>query len=171
MNIKKIFPTLHSQEEYDAILSRYSQYVIRNNDTECWGWTAYIRADGHGEFKLLPYEPAFKAHRVSYWLHTLEPDFGQINHLCNQPWCQNYNHYDTEGGQPANIKQAYACGQMSQPKGDKSPVAVHSWNKIREIRRLRREDPRYWSAPKLGIKFGMNQGYIWLIINNKIWKE
>ncbi len=72
-------------------INRFMSKVKKTNN--CWEWTGFKNPDGYGKFFYNKKQRL--AHRVSYELFKEDIPKGlQIDHLCRNRACVNYNHME-----------------------------------------------------------------------------
>jgi hypothetical protein len=170
------------------------------NGSRCWEWIASHNSDGYGNIRIgVKIEKAHRISWIIS--NDLLHDNLWVLHHCDNPSCVNpahlflgtnqdnmndmimkgRRHYETGGQHWTNLHpEKVARGNKSGPRvhpeayarGEDNHFSKLTWEKVREIRR------RYaWlgiggdGARKLAKEFGVDSKTIWLIVNNKRWKE
>lgn len=76
--------------------------IVEDSDS-CWEWIRRKDRDGHGKYRHQK-RVEYGAHRVAFLLSYGSIDNSlQVNHTCNNPACQRYNHM-YQGNQSDNMK-------------------------------------------------------------------
>lgn len=74
-----------------SIITRFSKYMQKSNDSDCIEWTAYIDSMGYGRIKIN--KKTTTAHRVSFMIFKGEiPENLCVCHACDNPKCVNPDH-------------------------------------------------------------------------------
>lgn len=143
--------------------------MVRINSTEvnaCWEWDCAVMASGYGTFS--EYDPVRKrstgkvAHRVA-WRITYGPIPPKmyIGHRCDNPPCVRPNHLflctPSENARDCTTKGRGKQGWRL------------TWDKVKEIRRLREKEN--WTIVKLAQKFDVVHSQISNIINYRQWVQ
>jgi hypothetical protein len=140
--------------------------VDKHGPDECWEWVGR-KSKGYGYFDKN--WKSIRAHVFSYELHNKPVDPGmEVIHSCDNPGCVNPAHL-RQGTHLENMRDMSEHGRASRRSGEQHPMAILTWEKVREIRRD--YVPRYGSIAGLGRKHGVNPATIWHIVHNKNWKE
>lgn len=137
--------------------------------TPCWIWTAfkYPLPRDYGIF-MIKKGQAIRAHRFSWEItnHKSIPKGLLVCHHCDTPSCVNPEHLflgtPKDNGQDASMKK-----RVVAPKGENSPHAKLTWDKVNEIRFK-------WingtSQKQLTKEYDVNKATISSIVRNKTWK-
>lgn len=74
-------------------LARFLAKIRRDDETGCWGWTAFRSEKGYGQFRVGV--RTVRAHRFAYEAMVGPiPDGLTIDHLCRNRGCQNPDHLE-----------------------------------------------------------------------------
>jgi hypothetical protein len=128
-------------------------YWKTDPQTDCWNWQLYIERNGYGRWKSggRPHQ----AHRVMYKRAVGPiPDGMEIDHLCRNRACVNPDHLRAV---------THAANQRREP------VSKLTLDKAREIR-ARYAEERI-SQRQLAAEYGVNQNAIWMLLQERTWKE
>jgi len=144
-------------------IERFWSYVDIKGFFDCWEWQGFIDKDGYGQFWLNG--KIILAHRLAYELYYgAIPEGTQINHRCNNPKCCNpFQLYS--GTQQDNMNDKVRVSR--QAKGESHGMVKLTEKQVLEIR----ENKDNLSQRKLAKIFGIHQGQVWSIHNNKTWKH
>lgn len=146
-------------------IDNFFKYVEKTE--KCWIWNGYRQTQNSG-YKLLPYGrySGKMAHRLSWEIHNSKIPKGlNVLHKCDVPYCVNPDHLFL-GTQKDNIRDGFAKGRIRRD-GEYSPFAKLNWDLVNKIRFLyKKGNISYYKLSKM---FGVNDGHISNIINNKKW--
>jgi hypothetical protein len=142
----------------------------RVNKTEtCWLWTGAHGQDGYG--RVTPEGPGvqqcnYGAHRASWELHNGPIPIGkQVLHRCDTRDCVRPDHLFL-GTLQSNVADMVNKGRNA--KGERSPIAKLTAEKVRTIRQLHIEGV---SMYRLGQVFGVGPTTIGYIVRRETWKH
>jgi hypothetical protein len=153
----------------DGAVERFWQYVDKRSKHECWNWTGTASSNGNGERygQINLGGSMFGAHRVSYRIHyNTDPGNLMVCHKCDTPLCVNPHHLFL-GTNADNQRDSVAKGRNVDNRGEKSPLAVLTWEKVREIRQLLETTDLPQTA--IAARFGVNQSTISRVKKSKTW--
>ena len=121
----------------------------------CWPWTGALHRDGYGRFNFqYPNRRKMRiAHRVAWELTNGEiPAAMHIAHTCDVRNCCNPAHMFL-ATHAENMADCVAKGR--QTKGTRNRHAKMTDEKVIELRKLRAEDPKTWTAAALAKRYGI----------------
>jgi len=148
------------------LINFWKKVDIKGED-ECWNWTASLKGDGYGQFKL---NGTMKgAHCCSLFLaHAVQPLNKPLTlHLCaGNRKCVNPNHL-YYGDQPDNERDKVKDGTIL--KGESQWNSKLTEQQVREIRK--KYIPREYTQKKLAEEYEISRSVIYRIINYKNWKH
>lgn len=78
-----------------TISEKFSKYVIKKEDEECWDWSGRLNIDGYAIFKVYVDKKIkwLRGHRVSWEIFKGEiPNGFLVLHKCDNRKCTNPNH-------------------------------------------------------------------------------
>lgn len=109
------------------------------------------------------------AHRIAWGITFGEiPDGLFACHHCDNPACVNPNHLFI-GTALENMQDRDKKGRHVPHKGTDNGNSKLTWDQVREIRRIYREE--HVSLTQLGKRYSICIPHIWAIVNNINWKE
>ena len=142
-------------------------HVDLPNGNGCRLWHAYVHKSGYGHFRvgaIIEY-----AHRVSWRLtYGPIPEGMSVLHKCDVRRCVEPTHFWL-GTKNENMKDMVAKGRARGHSGEAHYRTGLTWEKVREIRRLRCEKGLTQQA--LADMFGASRRQIGFIVTGKTWKE
>lgn len=150
---------------------RYWEKVYRSS--ACWEWQAHRSVKGYGDFAING--RLFRAHRVSYFLHSGEqPGSLLVCHHCDNPSCVNPAHLFL-GTHRDNMRDMTAKGRQSHCGGFQGPRPYSPGRPIKLDSRQASEIRRLYAAGgvsqrQLGRAFRVSQVTVFLILSRKIWR-
>ena len=133
----------------------------------CWEWKAQKYKNGYGIFKVN--NKRRMSHRFCWELH-----FGTIPqglcvlHKCDNPSCVNPNHLFL-GTQLDNIADMNNKGRHGDTRGEKSGMSKLTKEDVDCIRFVYSNGDA--TQRSLARDFGVSHHAVYLIVNNKRWKE
>ncbi len=132
----------------------------------CWLWMARISPFGYGQFG---FNGTMKqAHRVSFEIYKSKIPKGLcVLHVCDNRRCVNPDHLWL-GTQADNVQDMILKNRGLKAIGDRNGSAKLSWDKVNEIRKLRKDSGILYKD--LASKFNVHISTIKRIILNKYWK-
>ena len=137
----------------------------------CWAWLGQLNDRGYGVTQVggrLGLNT--RASRIGFALWhgvTLETIEGlEVCHTCDNPKCVNPNHLFI-GTHADNVADMVAKGR--QARGIKNGSAKLTWPLAREIRALHKTG--VYKQKQLCQRFGITQGTLNPLLNQKTWKE
>jgi hypothetical protein len=152
----------------DGAVERFWQYVDKRSKHECWNWTGTSSGNGIGRYGQINLGGSmFGAHRVSYHIHyNTDPGNLMVCHTCDNPLCVNPHHLFL-GTNADNQRDSVAKGRNADRTGEKSNLAVLTWEKVREIRQLLETTDLPQTA--IAARFGVNQSTVSRVKKSKTW--
>jgi hypothetical protein len=151
----------HTEWRRKSCDERFDACCLENKETGCIEWIARRVPWGYGLVCVKGKDT--RAHRYS-WERTYGPipDGLHVLHRCDNPPCVNPEHLFI-GTNQDNVADKVAKGRC--PKGSKS-----SLSKITEEIALKIFNSTE-SQEKLGKRYGLAQGPVWLIKHGKTWRH
>ena len=150
---------------------KFWEKVLVDDDDKCWEWQARRNKKGYGSFYVSighSKSQEWLAHRMVWKMTFGEiPEGLQVCHHCDNPPCVNPSHLWL-GTNRDNILDAKKKGRLAQLKGEDSPQAKLTEEKVREIRKLRKEG---MTLCALGDMFNVHYSTIGYIISRKLWSH
>lgn len=142
---------------------RFEANIARVPFHECWEWTASLRGDGYGAFKIG--KKQWGAHRLAWVLaHGEIPDGMCVCHHCDNKACVRPDHLFL-GTNADNMKDLARKGGRA---GERNPNASLESAQVDEIRRL---SDAGVSTGEIASRFGVEKPAIWKIIHRKRWND
>ena len=148
----------------------------------CWEWMAFKNKNGYGWF-FVSVGVSVLASRFSWELkHGPIPNGLCVLHKCDNPACVRPSHLFL-GTKKDNTQDAVRKGRF--PTGDKHYSKKHpEWvrrgedhreaklteEKVREAKRLRRENPKLWTYKHLATKYGVTYLPMYKAVNGQTWR-
>jgi hypothetical protein len=126
--------------------------AVKKIDSGCWEWQGGLDQKGYGNFNVSVNEPSerrikqhhHKAHRFSWFLKNGDiPDGMMICHRCDNPSCQNPEHYflgtnnDNIADKVSKRRQSTGDHRKMIPKGSEHGSAKLIESDVVKIRDLR----------------------------------
>lgn len=146
------------------IKNRFEKYIDKSG--KCWEWQAKISPFGYGQFSIAPGNVK-QAHRFSYELYKGKIPKGKcVLHKCDNRKCIKPSHLWI-GTQQENMQDMIRKGRDRKADPSKNGGVKLSWDKVNEIRKIRREKGTYYKD--LAIMFNVHYATIKRIITNKSW--
>lgn len=146
----------------ERTITRFWSRVNRLGTNDCWEWTAYRTADGHGQIKMCG--KATHAHRAAYQMLVGEIGEGLVvRHTCDNPGCCNPAHL-LLGTHEDNVRDRVARNRSA--RGVDNGRSKLDPDKVLEIKaRLAAGETCYGIAKS----YGVDPGSIRQIKNGKNW--
>lgn len=146
-------------------MERFWDKTTPITETGCIIWTASVMSNGYGAFKKIlgPKGNMEGAHRVAWELtYGPIPDGLLVCHKCDTKTCVNPSHLfqGTHDDNMADMKN-----KNRQPKGEQKANAKLSDKDVEEIRS--NYDPKLIKQEQMAKQYGIRQGTVSRIINNK----
>lgn len=161
-------PTNHGKSRWEL----YELKFTKAGPDDCWPWQEKSRdKDGYGIFSYRDKKTKQSiTRRATRWgweqlYGSIDPDL-MVCHTCDNPPCQNPNHWFLE---PASGNNADKVAKGRQTGGEDHYKAKLNWETVQEIRRLHASG-RY-SHQELADRFGIVKSGITKIVNNQTWKK
>lgn len=163
---------------YPALLNKVSKDSIRahyffakldvNQTTGCWEWNAYRTPKGYGKFQWDKKRGIELAHRISYRLAN--NSFNEnlcVLHRCDNSGCCNPEHLflGTKADNNADMR-AKGRARMPRTDGPNNPQTNLTWEKVREIRRLRKTG---LTLKAIGAQFNLCESAVSHIVLRRNW--
>jgi hypothetical protein len=150
---------------------RFWKKVAPPNENGCRLWLASCDNHGYGQVGVPSLQRVAKAHSVAWRLtYGPIPTGKQLNHSCDVRPCVEPAHLKL-GTQKQNLQDISARGRWKPHAagGENNATAKLTWEKVREIRRLRTEFG--WKLVDLAKKFKLCTSQVSNIINHRQWIE
>lgn len=150
-----------------TVKERFLENVVLIPFHTCQEWVGGKFNDGYGSFYMN--KKNYRAHRASWEItNGAIPREMQVLHRCDNPGCVNPKHLFL-GTQDDNIKDMVIKkrGRSHTLKGEACTTAKLTQRQVNEIR-LQYKNGGI-TCKQLGNKYGVSEGNIGLIINNKTW--
>lgn len=155
----------------------FKRFTISKNENECWLWTGGKDRDGYGQINSSREKgvarKCLRAHRISYEHFIGEIPKGYfVCHTCDNPSCVNPKHL-WAGSVNDNNKDAIKKGRdksyASNPlKGEANSQAKLTANKVREIRKLKKEGVTTLEISKI---FNIHVAHVNAVCRKATWKH
>ena len=138
-------------------MDRFWNKVNKQGPDECWEWTNGLNGNGYGSFNIEG--KIHTAHRASYLLNVGPIPEGQVvRHSCDNRKCVN----------PAHLE----VGTYSQNNQDIVNRGRRDYKlTIHDARAIREELERGCLQKVLAARYGVSNGLISQIKNNRTWTE
>lgn len=148
-------------------VERFWSKVHRGEADECWLYQGHCNGDGYGVFHLGGLTVG--AHRFA-WIctngHLKEGEC--VLHRCDVPGCCNPAHHFI-GTQADNARDRESKGRHMPAIGEQLGSAKLTWEKVREMRRLHKEEG--FTAHRLSKLYGVSITTALRVIHYKTWRE
>lgn len=143
--------------------------IDRSDAAGCWPWLGPMNVSGYG--CLAHHGKTTSSHRVA-WILTngAIPDGVCVLHRCDNRPCCNPSHLFL-GTNADNVADKIAKGRAvytGSPFGSRAGMAKLNEEQVTEIRQLLTTG---LSQEKIGLRYGVTQGAIWLIAKGKTWRH
>lgn len=141
--------------------------VFPEPNTGCWLWSGSLSPDGYGVMSIKG--KTVRAHREVYKYFknsAITPDVF-ICHSCDTPSCVNPDHLFE--GTPAENSQDMV-NKDRQARGEKNGRAKLTESDVKEIRRIRAENPKLRQVD-IAQMFGVSQVMISYVLISKNWNH
>ena len=156
---------------------RFWSYVDKNgreneNIGKCWRWIGYKKENGYG--RIMIGKRFVLAHRYSYAIHNPygielgDMDGCLVCHECDNCECTNPDHLFI-GDNQDNMDDKCNKGRQWKPKGEKHGRSKLNQAEVIEIRNIYKNEEI--TQKQLAFEYGVTQGLIYQIINNKLWSH
>lgn len=129
----------------------------------CWPWTAYIRADGYGEFAALGKPRPEKAYRAAFRLSRGREPIGFVLHSCDNRKCCNPSHL-REGSHQENTQDAVERSRYRH--------GSNHWRSEfteQEVLQIREHVAGGGTQRSMALRFGVSKMTISDIISRRTW--
>ena len=160
------------------LYDRFWEKTEKDGDSGCILWTGMTYGVGYGQLFV---EKGFHphAHRVSWALRWAQGEFPpfhwwgdklEVMHLCDNPPCVNPEHLRL-GSYTDNSRDMRDKGRGINPpkmQGDTHPQAKHTWDEVREIRRV--YETGNYNAKQIAKMFDIPYDRAWRIVTHRQWK-
>lgn len=149
------------------LFTRFTEKYKVCPDTGCWLWNGAINSGGYGSFKIDG--KIISAHRVSFELFKQPVLSGKwVLHKCDVRKCVNPDHLYL-GDRLQNVKDMWDRKRNPNRKGEKHHLHKLTDREIEEIRQ--KYIPRVITQQSLADEYGVTQGMIGHIVNNRNWRH
>lgn len=146
-------------------MKRFHIKYKKCSKTGCWLWVGAINSGGYGSFKLDG--KIQSSHRVSFGIFKGEiPEGKWVLHHCDVRNCVNPDHLYL-GDRNQNVADMWNRQRNPDRDGENHPKCKLSDEEVIEIRL--KYIPRIVTQKSLAEEYGVTQGLITKIVNNKIW--
>jgi HNH endonuclease len=152
-----------------SVKERFDSKWIPEPFSGCWLWTHYANQSGYGVFGIGSRTDGTRAtilaHRMSWRLNKGEiPNALRVLHTCDTPACVNPNHLFLGTIRDNALDMIRKHRKATFPR-ELNPSAKLTEDNVSEIRRST------LSLRRTARQFGVSQGTIWKIRQNRIWKN
>lgn len=149
------------------LFTRFTEKYKVCSETGCWLWAGALNSGGYGSLKID--RKVIAAHRVSFELYSKTIPVGQwVLHKCDVRSCVNPDHLYL-GDRQQNVDDMWDRKRNPNRSGEKHHLCKLSNEQITEIRR--KYVPRIITQQSLADEYGVTQGMIGHIVNNKNWRH
>jgi DNA-directed RNA polymerase subunit H (RpoH/RPB5) len=148
------------------IKERFESKFISEPNSGCWLWTASYRTTGYGQFNFTGYRPEI-ASRSAYKIYIGPiPKNMEVCHKCDTPACVNPKHLFL-GSHTDNMHDSSMKKRLHF--GEENGMNKLTEKQIIEIRK--KYIPDIYTQDMLAKEYGVTQGQISGIVNNKRWRH
>lgn len=162
------------------------KHVDRSDLSGCWPWMTSVNEAGYGRVRY--HQKEWKSSRLAWFLTYGDPGEMFVCHHCDNPVCCNPSHLFL-GTQKDNMKDSAEKGRHPRnrtgylpsgdqhhsklrpevvARGERNGAAVLTEEKVREIRRKRKEGV---TLRALAGEYGVSRGAIVFITTYKTWRH
>lgn len=155
----------------ESILEIHLDKISPEPMSGCWLWVGAVTSNGYGNIRRSG--KSLQAHRVSYKISCDEiPEGFHVLHKCDVRCCVNPEHLFL-GTHAENMADKVKKGRQAKTQGVKNGCAKLTEIKVREIRELLSNLPRYSrgesSAKLVAKKYGIAYDTLNRIRNRTLW--
>jgi hypothetical protein len=154
------------QMSQDEIAREFVERAVPVPESGCWLWSGNTTRHGYGVLA------GKYMHRYAYRVaHGAIPEGAHVLHKCDVPCCVNPDHIFL-GSQADNNADKVAKGRAKggSMKGDAHPMHKLTAEEVAEIR-SEYASMEHKNQSALARKYGVSQGQIWSILNNRNWRH
>jgi hypothetical protein len=156
----------NSRSKVCSLKCRLLNNIKKNEETECWEWQGNLGKNGYGKVRWNMNN--LTTHRAAYEVFNREiPKNLCVCHTCDNRKCINPEHLWI-GSSRENTKDKVKKGRQYCQAGEKSHSANLTWEKVRAIRKLKKEGN---TLKTLSEQFDCSISNVSSIINQRSWKE
>ena len=155
-----------------SLYERFSSYVHRRADHQCWNWIGAIRKPGgYGQISEWKNKrrTTLAAHRLA-WEFSFGPIPGDliVRHMCHNRLCCNPTHLllGTSKDNFDDKIKANRAGDSVMKKGEENMNAKLTSTQVQEIRKIQNQTIR-----QIAKDYGVSKSLIGVIRNNQIWTD
>lgn len=144
---------------------RFWKYVQAGGPEQCWEWKGSRDGPGYGRLSSVPGCAPFKAHRLSWWIHTgyMPKSHEHVLHRCDNPPCVNPGHlFLGNPGTNATDRTNKGRARPGWVSGEMNGEAKLTEQQVLEIRRKATEG---MTQKAIGAEYGVAQSQVWRIIH------
>ncbi len=148
------------------LLKRFWDKIDKTSNLQgCWEWTASLRGGGYGGFGVEG--RIYRAHRVSYFLHTkVNPKDLHVLHTCDNPKCVNPRHLFL-GTHRDNMKDMSTKTRAVRGR-DHYNVKLQE-TEVLDIRKKYKEEGKTYQ--ELAKEYGVAHSQVGFIVTKTSWKH
>lgn len=148
------------------IENRFWQKVDKSNPNGCWNWIASKKSQGYGMVRA---NGIVVGAHIAAWKYIYKKELPGgmcVLHKCDNPSCVREDHLFLGTVIENNLDRDK---KNRTARGENSSCVRLTWDEVCMIRAI-------WNLGMFRLypmakAYGINQGHLWQIVNNKIWKS
>ncbi len=143
----------------------WSKVDVRG-ENECWEWKGRLSRKGYGTITFKGSQKTVQ--RVAFYFKNQRFPEGDTHHTCHNKKCCNPAHLvELSVVEHSKLTQSERT-PSTFPKPENSRTAKLTWEKVAEIRQLRKDG---WELKPIGDKYGVTRQQVSSIVLYKDWKN